>query len=388
MADTDILIVGAGIGGLTAALALRHFGFRPRVIEQAPALVEVGAGIQISPNGFHVLTALGLGTALDAVSLRATAVRLRDYRRGSDVAVLDLARYGSPLGYRFFHRADLLHVLANACDAQGIPITTDCALTRIRTDRGVIETSHGDMCADVILGADGIHSKTRSFVLGHTTPAPFTGQVAWRALVPNRIDHPNQAWIHMAPKRHIVTYPLRGGTMLNVVMVQEQSDWSRDGWHLHDDASVVQKTFGDFGGPVADVIADIDEVHKWGLFRHPVAPTWARGKVVMLGDAAHPTLPFMAQGAVQAIEDAWALAASLAKSHDVASAFAAYQSLRLPRVRRVIATASGNAWKYHLSFPPVRFAAHLGLRGMSKLMPASMVRQFDWIYNYDITTSV
>lgn len=386
--DTDIIIVGAGIGGLTAALALHHFGLRARVIEQAPELAEVGAGIQISPNGFYVLDALGLADDLDAVAVAACGVRLHDYHNGAQVAHLDLLRFGAPVGYRFFHRADLLAVLARACTARGISITTGCALDRIRNDRGQIDTSLGPASASLVIGADGIHSKTRSYILGQVTPPPFTGQVAWRAVVPNTISHPNEAWIHMGPHRHIVSYPIRGGEVLNLVMVQEQSSWARDGWNVAEDPAVVQKTFCDFGGPIAAALETLDTVHKWGLFRHPVAPTWHRNRLVMLGDAAHPTLPFMAQGAVQAIEDAWALAASLAKHDDQDTALAAYQSLRLPRVRRVVNAASRNAWKYHLAFGPLRTGAHMALRLMNAAMPAAMVRQFDWVYNYDVTKAV
>jgi salicylate hydroxylase len=388
MADFDIMIVGAGIGGLTAALALRHFGFSPNVIEQADFLGEIGAGIQISPNGFYVLHALGLGPDLDAASVRAQSVCLRDHNGGHTVARLNLARFGSPVGYRFFHRADLLKVLIDACDRRGISITTGCHVDRVKTENGMLETSQGSMTSDIIIGADGIHSKTRGFITGDVTKPTFTGEVAWRALVPNRINHPNDAWVHMGPHRHIVTYPLRGGDILNVVMVQEQSAWARDGWHVRDDPQVVQKTFSDFSGPIADVLRDLGDVHKWGLFRHPVAAQWSRNRLVMLGDAAHPTLPFMAQGAVQAIEDAWALAASLAKHDTPQDAFSAYQSIREARVRRVIATANGNAWKYHLAFVPLRFGAHTALRLLNAARPQSMVRQFDWIYNYDVTKAV
>lgn len=388
MAAKQITIIGAGIGGLTAALALNHFGFDVRVIEQTDALQDVGAGIQISPNGFCVLDALGLGPALDAVSVRGGAVSLRDYQAGKPVAHLDLNRFGSAIGYRFFHRADLIQTLKQACDAHGISVMLGCRVERIINDRGDVETTKGPLNSDLLIGADGIHSKTRAHILGQSQEPPFTGQVAWRALVPNRINHPNAAWVHMGPHRHIVSYPLRGGDILNVVMVQEQANWAQDGWNVPDDPSVVRHMFADFSGPIADVLAGLDTVHKWGLFRHPVASQWWRNRIVMMGDAAHPTLPFMAQGAVQAIEDAWALAATLAKYDDAAAAFGAYQALRLPRVQRVIAAANRNAWKYHLAFGPLRFGAHTALRVASTIMPASLVRQFDWVYNYDITKAV
>ena len=205
MAAKQITIIGAGIGGLTAALALNHFGFDVRVIEQTDALQDVGAGIQISPNGFCVLDALGLGPALDAVSVRGGAVSLRDYQAGKPVAHLDLNRFGSAIGYRFFHRADLIQTLKQACDAHGISVMLGCRVERIINDRGDVETTKGPLNSDLLIGADGIHSKTRAHILGQSQDPPFTGQVAWRALVPNRINHPNAAWVHMGPHRHIVS---------------------------------------------------------------------------------------------------------------------------------------------------------------------------------------
>ena len=386
--DSDILVVGAGIGGLTFALAAHHHGLRVRVIEQAPALREVGAGLQISPNGFYVLQTLGLAQSLDARACMAQAIELRDYAQGRLAARLDLQKYGAAVGYRFFHRADLLDVLYQACLGLGIDVATNCPVTQVSHQGHALDTPQGPQTADVIVGADGVNSLCRSYVLGGQDQAQFSGQVAWRAIVPNDIGQAAIAQIHMAPHRHVVSYPLRGGRDLNMVLIQEHENWTDQSWSIPDEPDQVQAAFDDFGGAIGQAISSIDKVNKWGLFLRPVAPTWHRGKIVLLGDAAHPTLPFMAQGAVQAIEDAWALAACLGQGEPVVSAYRRYQDLRKPRVTRVVNTASRNAWKYHLSQPLVRVSAQNALRIASKLRPASLVRQFDWIYNYDITQEI
>jgi len=386
--ENDILVVGAGIGGLTFALAAQQRGATVRVIEQAPQLTEVGAGLQISPNGFYVLDKLRLSQDLDDVAFRAQTITLRDYARGDHVATLNLQKYGASIGYRFFHRADLLDVLYQACLARGIRVDINCSVTEILDQGTAVDTPQGIQRAGVIVGADGINSLCRSYVLGPNDRATFTGQVAWRAIVPNVTQHTNGAQIHMGPHRHIVSYPIRNGEQLNLVMVQEQAEWTDHRWSETDQPDHVQAVFSDFGGPMRQALQSINQVSKWGLFLRPVAAQWSRGRIVLLGDAAHPTLPFMAQGAVQAIEDAWALAASLDDVDTVAQGYDRYQSLRQPRVTRVVEAAGRNAWKYHLSQPLIRASAHTALRIASQVRPAALVRQFDWVYNYDITREI
>ena len=386
--EHDILVVGAGIGGLTFALTAQQRGATVRVIEQAPRLTEVGAGLQISPNGYYVLDKLGLSHDLDGVAFRAHSIALRDYARGDHVATLNLHKYGAPIGYRFFHRADLQNILYQACLSRGIRVDTNCPVTGILDQGTAVDTPQGVQRAGIIVGADGINSLCRTYVVGANDGAVFTGQVAWRTIVPNVIQHFKGAQIHMGPHRHIVSYPIRNGDHMNLVMVQEQAAWTDHRWSATEDSAHVQRVFSDFGGPIRQALQSIDQVSKWGLFLRPVAPKWSRGRIVLLGDAAHPTLPFMAQGAVQAIEDAWALAASLQNADTAAQGYERYQSLRHTRVERVVNAAQRNAWKYHLSQPLIRATAHTALRIASRVRPAALVRQFDWVYNYDITREV
>ena len=361
-----ICIVGGGIGGLTAALGFAQRGFHVEVFEQAPALTEVGAGLQITPNGGRVLNALGLDDALDRVSITAQAVQPMDALSGRAVTRFDLSQLDGP-PYRFMHRADLIAVLEKACRALGVTIHLGSAV------------DSADLTADLVIGAEGIKSGTRAALNGDADPF-FTGQVAWRAIV----DAPNAdpvAQIWMAPRRHVVTYPLPGGRV-NIVAVQERAQWANEGWNHRDDAANLRQVFRDVSPPLMSLLSKVETVYLWGLFRHPVAQHWHKGRVAILGDAAHPTLPFLAQGANLAIEDAWVLAACC--EHDIDAGLVQYQAERAPRVTRAIAAANANARKYHLS-GIARTVAHTGLKIIGFVAPNAFLDRMDWLYDLDVT---
>lgn len=381
----NICVLGAGIGGLTAALALAQRGACVTILERAGAISEVGAGLQISPNGFAVLRGLGLGEAVSTIGMRATQVQLRDYRRNDPVFRLDLSQ-GDGLPYHFMHRADLIALLAENVRAAGVKVRllqhiTDVALTpsgaRLTTAQGATYDT------DFLIGADGLHSKVRPALNGPSEPA-FTGQVAWRAIVPATGAAP-EVTVHMGPHRHIVSYPLRGGTLRNIVAVQERKAWADEGWFHRDDPENLRAAFADFAPEVRNMLDKVTETHLWGLFRHPVARSWHQGRAAILGDAAHPTLPFLAQGANLAIEDAWVLADSLTRTETPEEGLALYQQRRRPRAERVIRAANRNAVNYHLAFPPLRFAAHTALRLGARIAPQVAARKFDWLYAHDVT---
>ncbi|WP_295049681.1 FAD-dependent oxidoreductase, partial [uncultured Paracoccus sp.] len=249
-----VTVVGGGVAGLTAAIALRQRGAEVAVLERAPAITEVGAGLQLSPNALRVIDALGLLPALDAVSLPSRAVRLRT-ASGTDVVRLDLLRHRPDARFRLIHRARLIEVLEQTAREQGVTI---------RLGQTV------DMPPDVplLIGADGLHSRIRVALNGREVPF-FTGQTAWRAMIADERADP-QAQVFMGPGRHLVSYPLAGG-LRNIVAVLESRDWQDEGWSRPDDPANLRAAFAGFGGPVPGWLERVDAAHVWGLFRHQVA---------------------------------------------------------------------------------------------------------------------
>lgn len=383
---TEIRIIGGGVGGLAAAIALRQRGAAVELLEQAPEFTEVGAGLQVSPNGVAVLRALGLEPALAAASVRAQAVVLRDYRRPGDVLRFNLAQLAPGQHYYFAHRADLIRLLHDEAVSVGVHLRPGQRVEQVSPGaRPSLRLTGGEVLAsDLVIGADGLQSRARMALNGADRPF-FTGQVAWRALIPGDQRPETEVWVHMGPGRHLVSYPLRDGALTNLVIVREQSDWQDEGWTHRDDPATVQAAFADFGPQARALLEPLDIVHRWGLFRHPVAQVWQQGGVALVGDAAHPTLPFLAQGANMALEDAWVLADCLDRASDPSAGLRHYQARRRDRAVRVIAAANGNASKYHLRSAPLRGAAHLALRLGGQLAPGRMLGALDWLYGHDVT---
>jgi salicylate hydroxylase len=383
----SVIVVGAGVAGLTVARALALRGASVTVLEQADAIREVGAGLQISPNGAAVLRALGLDGALAAASTRAAAVDLIDGPTGEAVARLDLARLRPGLGYHFLHRADLISLLLAGATEAGVTLRLLSRVARINLDaaRPAVVLEGGELLdATLLVGADGLHSRVRTALNGEETPF-FTGQVAWRALIPSEPGAPPVAEVHMGPGRHLVSYPLRGGTLRNIVAVEERAKWAEESWTLRDDSIDLRLAFEGFSPRVRGWLEQVDDPWLWGLFRHRVAGTWTSPKgVAILGDAAHPTLPFLAQGASMGLEDAWVLAEELARHDTLAAGLAAYQAARKPRTTRIVAAADGNARAYHLSGIP-RLIGHTGMRALGRMSPGVMLSRFDWLYGHDVT---
>lgn len=375
-----ICVVGGGIGGLTAALAFARSGAEVEVHEQALRISEVGAGIQLTPNGNRVLSALGINAAAIAASISAHAIEPMDALSGRPVTHFDLQAQAGRYG--FYHRADLIDLLLDCSRSAGGNVHLNS------------KVSAADLEADLIIGAEGIHSQTRALLNGVQEPA-FTGQVAWRALVPiDKVDPVARIW--MAPHRHVVTYPVHRfdfssgcgghvlGTYLNVVAIQERKQWAPEGWSHEDDPANLKAAFSDTAPQVQDILAQIKDVKLWGLFRHPVAEVWSKDNICILGDAAHPTLPFLAQGANLAIEDAFVLARCCDGQDDLTLGLQAYAVLRKPRVSRAIAAANANARKYHLS-GIARRVAHTGLKTIGKIAPDAFMSRMAWLYDYDVT---
>ncbi|WP_112321468.1 FAD-dependent monooxygenase [Oceanibium sediminis] len=375
-----IAVVGAGIGGLAAATALAQAGHAVRVLEQSETLGEVGAGLQIGPNGLKVLDRLGLGQAALNLATRPEAVSMRDGLAGAEIAQVRFGqhsqnRYGAPMAQ--LHRADLVALLETAARDAG---------AEILLARSADPAAPPD--ADVVVAADGVRSRFRHRMFPGTA-ARFTGQIAWRALVPaarmpGGMDQ-GQTWLCLGPGRHLVLYALRGGAVWNLVAVEERDTWAEEGWSHRGEPGALLAAFAGWTPEVRAVLGAAEDVIRWGLFDHPALPRWHEGNTALLGDACHAMLPFLAQGATMALEDAWVLRDCLAGGGDVESALARYSDRRLARATRVQRAAVRNARIYHLQGAPLRLARNTGLRAIDRFAPGGLLGQFDWLYGTDVT---
>ncbi len=384
--NQNITILGGGIGGLTASIALAQRGAQVTVLEQAEAITEVGAGLQISPNGYRVLAALGLGARAQEMGLRSSGVWLRDGLTGREVVDLDFQKTAPLDVFLLFHRADLIDLLAKGAREAGVDIRLGQQVNAVAPDADGVTLSLQDGSShrtDYLVGADGLHSVVRG-VLNKAHAPFFTGQVAWRAIVPASGREQTEATVFMGPGRHMVTYPLRGGSVVNIVAVEERSEWAEEGWFHQDDPANLRRVFSGFCDDAMALLERVEQVHVWGLFRHPVANCWHKGRMAIMGDAAHPTLPFMAQGAVMAMEDAWVLASSLDRA-GLEKGGALYQSLREDRATQIVDAANKNARNYHYANPIARFAGHNLLRVAGRMAPRAVYGRFRWIYDADVT---
>lgn len=384
-----ILIAGAGIAGLAAALALARKGHAVQVIEQAATLEEVGAGLQLGPNAMRVLSALGVGETVASAGQTPAAITLRDGRSARDILKVplgDAARRRWGAAYVTLHRADLVAILAEALEqVQPGALHLGMGLTEIdiRAEGAAITTATGEtLTADLLIGADGIRSMVREHLFGADTPR-FTGHVAWRALV--RIDSADPAapppgvgaWL--GPRRHAVTYRIRPD-MVNLVAVTEQADWREEGWNLPGDADRLRADFAGWSA-LAPLLARVEQPLRWALFDRKPMRAWHRDRAVLIGDACHPMLPFLAQGAAMGIEDGFALAELLPlEPQHIEPALARFFALRQPRTARIQAMARSNGVDFHEGNPLATLAMRLPLGRAASARPDAMMARWDWLY--------
>ena len=394
-----IIVSGAGIGGLTAALCFIQQGAEVTVLERAPELGDVGAGIQVPPNAMKVFENLGLDNELAKIAFRPEAIEARMGRSGLGLFNIPLAdaaiaRWGAP--YLHIHRADYIAVLETALRKQ--------APSAIQLEAELVSYSQNKTCVtallvdgtevtgDVLIGADGIHSPIRENMLGPQAPV-FTGNVAWRAVVPIEKlgDLPPRptacAW--MGAGKHCVTYRLRRGELANLVAVVERDNWTAESrsesWV---ERGTHEEALADFQGwhpTITRILSEATELYRWALFDRAPLQTWIDGRVALLGDAAHPMLPFMAQGAAMAVEDGFVLANELAKANDVRQGLYAYQQKRLKRTAVVQAGSRANAKTFHRRSLATQLATYGPMWLAGKIAPTVIHARQDWLYGHDVT---
>lgn len=390
-----IAIVGAGIGGLTAALALLRRGFDVTVYEQAEELREVGAGLQISANGTRVFAALGILDTILAQSFCPVGKEIRLWSTGQTWKLFDLGpqsveRYGAP--YLTIHRNDLHTVLADAVRAirpDAIRLASRCVDVEQGAGGVTLRFAAGPAERyDLAVGADGVHSVIRQKLFGEMA-AHFTGIVAWRGVIPmdrlptHLVRDVGVNWI--GPGGHIVNYPIRRGELMNFSSVVENQDWKTESWSS---PSTVEACLADYPGWHEDVhayIRAIPQPFRWALLSRQPLDNWSVGRVTLLGDAAHPMLPFLASGAAMAIEDGFVLARALeAYGDDHAQALTAYQQARIPRTTRVVQGASANAGRFHN--PALADAAGAQAYVDREWDPEQVAERYEWLFRHDVTT--
>jgi salicylate hydroxylase len=392
-----VVVAGAGIGGLTASLALAAKGFRILIIETAERLEEAGAGLQLSPNASRILIGLGLHARLSARALVPEAVSIMSARHGGEICRLPLGeaaalRAGAP--YWVVHRAGLqAALLEQVRDHPDIELRLGAAIESAAAyGNGVtLDVRHGmtsrQETAWALIGADGVWSALRTRLFPHAGPL-FSGLTAWRGTIEAaqlpRDMTARRVRLWMGPDAHLVAYPMSGGRQINIVAVVPDT-WNQPGWSAPGDTADIKRRFSQarWSEPARMMIDAVDGWRKWALFTIPPMAAWHRDAMALLGDAAHAMLPFAAQGAGMAIEDAAVLAQCLGEAanesaHGAAAALARYTSLRRARVARVQALAQRNGRIYHLG-GAAALARDLAIRAMG---PRRLLARQDWIYNW------
>ncbi len=384
-----VLIVGGGIGGLAAALALARKGCRVRLIEQAADFKEIGAGIQLGPNVFRMFAELGLTDAVSGLAAFPENLIMLDSTSGAEVTRIPLtgdfrAKFKHP--YALIYRADLLGVLLAACRSSDlIELLVSQRVVHVEEagDRVMARTQAGESHeGSALIGADGLWSTIRQIVVGDGKPV-VAGHITYRAVLPATDMPPDLRWWSMVlwagEKVHLVHYPMRGGELFNLVAVFHSSRYE-EGWDSYGDPAELHERFAKTCAPVRTLLDKIESWRMWVLCDRPPIRNWSRGRLTLLGDAAHPMLQYLAQGACMAIEDAVCLANKVADLHgDFAAAFQAYQEARYLRTGRVQIMARVYGEFYHAS-GVARELRNMMLGGRT---PEQAFESMQWLYGED-----
>lgn len=384
------IIVGAGIGGLAAAIALRKVGFDVQVLEKADELFEIGAGIQISPNASRVLNWLGLEKSLPSFACQPTAHVAVDGVTGEvffERPLRDVAenRYGAV--YWTMHRADLQRALIEKIDDRGILLGSHVVYAH-EGSTGVTVTTEAGVTfeGDLLIGADGIKSAVRH-VLELPDKPTYTGMTAYRGTIKSTnlpkfaLSDASTNW--MGPGGHVVIYPLRNGELINIVANLDEEIWTEESWSLEIPKQDLLSKFDGWSPKLLNVLEAIDQPFKWGLYGRQPGSQWGQGRLTLLGDAAHPMVPFLAQGAAMALEDSVVLAGCMAHAgSDLEQGLRRYEDLRRDRAARVQVAALQRAKMLHMAEPKqvIERNREFAQRQSSQ---DQAYKEFDWIYRYN-----
>lgn len=385
-----VIIAGGGIGGLAAALCFNQRGWDVSVLERSPELTDIGAGIQLSPNACHVLAALDVMDDVEALASRPESLEMRWGKSGRSIFSIPvreqaMRRWGAP--YLHLHRADLVKTLAECLlDRAPDALQTGVTVTGYEQRSGSVAARLADgsqVEGDLLVGADGIHSVVRERMHGRQQPR-FTGSVAWRATIPmerlGACTPPATACVWTGPQRHAVTYPLRGAELANFVGVVEQDTWREESWTGRGERREVRASYAGWHPVITRLIDQADTHYCWALLDREPLPFWHEGAVVLLGDACHPMLPFMAQGAAMAIEDAWVLGQECTQADTVTAGNAHYFRLRQERTARMQKAARANMSVFHKRIPAAYFPHWIAARAW----PGIVFARQDWAYGENV----
>ena len=389
------VIVGGGIAGLSAALCLIRTGWSVEILEAASAITEVGAGLQISPNGYHVLDALGVAERLKGAFYHPETLELRDGFTGVSrfsipIGKIAEPRYGAP--YVQVHRADLVDALLAELQEK----SPNCETLNARVASYGQDANHAHVLledgrrieGDIVIGADGLHSRIRAQMHGADHPR-FTGNVAWRSLVPMELltdnPPPDAGCIWAGRTRHAVTTKIRGGTVANFVGIVEQHIWMKEGWSQIGAKADVMREFTDWHPTIQEILTKSEVHNRWGLFDRAPLTHWSDGRVCLIGDACHPMLPSLAQGAVQSLEDAWILAEKLINCSVLEDGLNVYFQSRIKRTSRVQARSAKNVDMFHAETPIQRIKAFGPIKLASVFAPSIFYKSQDWLWGANVT---
>jgi salicylate hydroxylase len=378
-----IAIVGGGLAGLATANALGTFGMKAEVFEAAPALGEIGAAVNTSPQAVKALQAIGVGDRVAAVAHLSRGIYTRNMQTGEFLEFNDrheaAARYGAP--YYTFHRADLVDALASGLDRSAIHLGHRLTGMEERSDCIILAFANSARVeAEIVIGADGVRSVIRQALYGDDDPT-YTGQMVWRALlnggdVPTEVLQPAGHTQWVGPGCHFIAYYIRDGKLVNIVTQEDTDKWVEEGWSTRGDPDEMRLSFPNPEPRLAKLLGRVTECSKWGLFTRPLTHNWGRGRIQLVGDAAHAMLPNAGQGACQAFEDAYILARWLEACRDPVEALGEFRRVRIPRVHGV----------QRLSFSNARFK-HMRDSAAQKESIASGQGSFDgragWVWGYD-----